>query len=193
MLNLNLSFGVETMLFLSHEQFQQLVSSGETTIPHEPAKAYYIDENFSRLFLSVNGSLSNYFFEFEPEKDIDIFIDNAYLTNFYPKTGKVKLIDGYAEPLKVLLPRKAPENKDIAVFEKSHFLQEEITFNNVLIEGAMKELETGNFKGQISCCDCGEPGCSSEYLWAEHNVGLVRCRIVAASLIEVQLFPFRFS
>ena len=98
MTDLKLSFNAEAILRLTAEQFNQLSSTGETITDFAPAKDYWIEDEFSRLFLSVNGSLSSYNFEFEPKEDIDTFIRNSYLTHFFPKTGKIKLIKNVVKP-----------------------------------------------------------------------------------------------
>ena len=64
MTDLKLSFDLETMLRLTGEQFNQLSTTGETITDFAPAKDYWIEEEFSRLFLSVDSSSSSYFFEF---------------------------------------------------------------------------------------------------------------------------------
>jgi|GEM_PF-4560123 len=194
MTDLKLSFDTETMLRLASEKFTELSTTGETIIDFAPAKDYWIEEEFSRLFLSFDTSLSDYFFEFEPQKDIDKFIQNSYLTHFFPKTGKIKLIKDFEKPLSDLLPEKRFEIMDIQQIEISNFGNEQDTFTDPLNESSVDTLvRTGNFKGQISCCDCGEGGCSSEYLWAEENFGLASFHILAAGLQVVRLYPFKLA
>ena len=192
MTDLKLSFDTETMLRLTSEQFTELSTTGETITDFAPAKDYWIDEEFSRLFLSLDSSLSDYFFEFEPQEDIDIFIKNSYLTHFFPKTGKIKLIKDFDKPLSDLLPKKRFEITDLSQIEKSKFCEQQVTFSDPLNESSVDTLiKTGNFKGQISCCECGESGCSSEYLWAEGNFGLASFHILAAELRAVRLYSFK--
>ena len=192
MTDLKLSFDLETMLRLTGEQFNQLSTTGETITDFAPAKDYWIEEEFSRLFLSVDSSLSSYFFEFEPQEDIDIFIKNSYLTNFFPKTGKIKLIKDFKEPLCDLLPKKRIEVINLPVIDKLKFGEQQDTFSDSLNESSVDTLvRAGNFKGQISCCECGEGGCSSEYLWAEKDFGLASFHILAAGLQVVRLYPFK--
>jgi hypothetical protein len=173
MTDLKLTFNPSAMLRLTGEQFRQLATTGETITGFAPAKNYPVTEGFSKLFLAFDGSLSNYFFEFDPKADIDIFIKNSYLTNFFPKSGKINLIKDLDKPLIDLLPGKRDEITGLPVFELL--------------------TSSGNFKGQISCCDCGEPGCSSEYLWADNYIGLASFHIIAAALQEVRLYPFKLS
>ena len=192
MTDLKLLFDLETMLRLTGEQFNQLSTTGETITDFAPAKDYWIEEEFSRLFLSVDSSLSSYFFEFEPQKDIDIFIKNSYLTHFFPKTGKIKLIKDFEEPLCDLLPKKRIEVINLPVIDKLKFCEQQDTFSDPLNESSVDTLvRAGNFKGQISCCECGEGGCSSEYLWAEKDFGLASFHILAAGLQVVRLYPFK--
>ena len=192
MTDLKLSFDLETILRLTGEQFKQLSTTGETITDFAPAKDYWIEEEFSRLFLSVDSSLSDYFFEFEPQEDIDIFTKNSYLTHFFPKTGKIKLIKDFEEPLADLLLRKRIEVSNVPVIDKLKFDEQQNIFSDPLNESSVDTLvRTGNFKGQISCCECGEAGCSSEYLWADIDFGLASFHILAAGLQVVRLYPFK--
>jgi hypothetical protein len=191
----DLKFNQETMLRLTSLQFAELKSKHETVISYAPAKDYRIDANFARLFLSYNGSLSSFFFEFEPTKEVDTFAHNSFLTHFFPKTGKVKLIDGLADPLANLLPKRPFDTSAMVAINKTSLLAqlgEQHVFDDKLDENAVSNLlSTGNFKGQVSCCECGVAGCSSEYLWAEDFFGLISFRILAAGLQVVKLYPFQ--
>jgi len=193
MTDLKLSFDAETMLKLTNEQFKQLTLTGETITDFAPAKDYWIDDEFSRLFLSFNSSLSDYFFDDE-EEDIDTFIKNSYLTHFFPKTGKIKLIEDLDETLADLLPKKHIDLINVPLIDKFKFAEQQNTFLDPLNESAVDTLiNTGNFKGQISCCECGEGGCSSEYLWVDKNYGLVSFHTLAAELQVVYLYPFKLA
>ncbi len=194
MTDLKLSFDIETMLLLTREQFKQLATTSETITDFAPAKDYWIEEDFSRLFLSVDGSLSSYFFEFEPEGDIDAFIKHSYLTHFFPKTGRIKLINNLEEPLCDILPKKGIEVINLPIIDKLEFSEKQDIFSDPLNETSVDTLvRTGNFKGQISCCECGDGGCSSEYLWAEEDFGLASFHILAAGLQAVHLYPFKLG
>ena len=193
MTDLKLSFDAETMLKLTNEQFKQLALTGETITDFAPAKDYWIDEEFSRLFLSFNSSLSDYFFDDE-EEDIDTFIKNSYLTHFFPKTGKIKLIENLDETLADLLPKKHIDLINVPLIDKFKFAEQQNTFLDPLNESAVDTLiNTGNFKGQISCCECGEGGCSSEYVWVDKYYGLASFHTLAAELQVVYLYPFRLA
>jgi hypothetical protein len=192
MTDLKLSFDSETMLGLSAEQFKQLSTAGETITHFAPAKDYWIDPELSRLSLAFDGSLSDYYFEYEPKKDIDTFTRNSFVINFYPKTGKIMLIDNYKRPLYELLFDRRHDEQNFAEIEKGKFLNEQEVFMDRLREISVSSfLTTGGFKGSISCCDCGIEGCSGEYLWAEDYIGLVSFHVVAGGLKQVRLFPFK--
>ena len=194
MTDLKLSFDTETILRLTGEQFVELSITGETITDFAPAKDYWIDPEFSRLFLSIDGSLGSYFFEFEQKDGINKFIKNSYLTHFFPKTGKIKLIKDLEKPLCDLLLKKRIELVDLPLIDRLEFAEQQDTFSDQLNENAVDILvRTGNFKGQISCCECGESGCSSEYLWAEESFGLASFHILAAGLQLVRLYPFRLA
>ena len=192
MTDLKLIFDEETMLRLTNEQFKQLVVIGETVTEFAPAKEYYIDEDFSRLFLSFDGSSSDFFFEFEPEEDINNFIKNSYLTEFFPKTGKIKLISKYDQPLEKLLLNKQVEINDILQIAKDKFSEEQKIFTGTLNQNAVDSLlKTGDIKGLISCCECGIPGCASTYLWAKEFIVLISFHIESSELQQVCLYPFK--
>lgn len=148
--DLKLSFNTETMLKLTNEQFKQLASRGETITKFAPAKNYLIEEEFYRLFLSFASSLSSFFFEFEPLEDIDIFIKNSYLTHFFPKTGKIKLIKDFEEPLCDLLINKRSEVVNLLEIDQLMFSELQDTFSDPLNESSVDTLiRTGKFKRQI--------------------------------------------
>ncbi len=192
MTDLNLSFDIEKTLKLTSAQFRELVMTGQTKTDFAPAKDYWIENDFSRLFLSIDNSLGDYFFEFEPANDIDKFMKNAYLTHFFPKTGKITLIKDYEQPLCDLVLKKQKEIDHVLPVPKEKFSDGQKFFMDVLIEDAVSILlNTGDFKGQIACCDCGEPGCSSQYLWAKDFTGLASFHIVGAGLRKIDLFPFK--
>ena len=194
MTDLKLSFDSETIYKLTNEQFKQLAQTGETITDFAPAKDYWIDEEFSRLFLSFDGSLSDYFFEFMEHEDIDIFIKNSYLTHFFPKTGKIKLIKDFDETLADLLPKKHFDFNCLSLMDKFKFTEQQTTFLDPLNESSVEIFtRTGNFKGQVSCCECGEAGCSSEYLWADNYIGLASFHMLAGQLQVVHLYPFKFA
>ena len=191
-MDLQLIFDLDTTLQLTNEQFQMLVNTGETLTDFAPAKDYYIEEDFSRLFLSYDSSLSDFFFEFDTENDINTFLQNAYLTNFYPKTGKIKLIPDFDITLDKLLLNKRHQIDNILQFEKEKFPTEQKIFTDVLNQNSLDTLfKTGDFKGLIACCECGEQGCSSQYIWATDFIGLISFHIFAAEFVRVCLYPFK--
>jgi len=158
MIDLKLIFDQETMLRLSNGQFCQLKDTGSTISEYAPAKKYSIDENFFKLYLSFDNSVSKYFFEFEPQQDIDKMIRNSYLTYFYPKTGEIELIKDFDQPLGDVLIEKRFDITNMQLFDKSTFKENQNIFSDPLNNSATEELiGSGNFKGQISCCECGEP------------------------------------
>ena len=191
-MDLQLIFDQENTLELTNEQFKMLVNSGETMADFFSAKDYYFKDDFSRLFLSYDSSLSDFFFEFDPEDDINKFIQNAYLTNFFPKTGKIKLIPNFNQPLGNLLLNNKHQINDIIQIKKERFSSEQKIFTDVLNKNSLdKLLSTGDFKGQITCCECGEKGCSSQYLWANDSIGMISFHILAAKFVSVCLYPFK--
>ena len=192
MTDLRLSFSSETLLRLTSDQFNQLSIMGETIIEFAPAKHKLISEEALWLSLSFDSSLCNYFFEFKPQEDIDKFVKNSYLTHFFPKTGKIKLIKDSEKSLSdILLENRIKLTNQLSI-DKSKFNEQQTTFLDLLNTSSVDKLvKTGNFKGQISCCECENPGCSSEYLWAEENFGLASFHILAAGLILVNLYPFK--
>lgn len=192
MIDLKLIFDHDTTLRLTNEQFEMLDKTGETGTDFAPPKDYYIEDDFSRLFLCYDSSLSDYFFEFEPENDINKFLQNAYLVNFCPKTGKIKLIPNLNLTLDKLLFNNRLQIENIVQFEKEKFPIKQETLTDVLNQNSLQTLcATGNFKGLIACCECDEPGCSSQYLWAADFIGLICFHVFAAEFVRVSLFPFK--
>ena len=192
MKELNLIFDEDTILKLTNEQFQQLIATRETITDFAPAREYWIDEDFSRLFLALNDASSDLYFEFEPEEDINTFVQNAYLTHFFPKTSKIKLINNYDQTLEKLLLNKLDDLDNILQIRKDDFPEKQKVFIHTLNQNAVDTLlKTGYMKGLVSCCECGIPGCSSEYIWAKNFTILISFKIESSELLEVCLYPFR--
>ena len=111
----------------------------------------------------------------------------------WENAGSAKLLSvGYSLRAPELLFRKIDDAEVDEQIEKLKFCDEQDIFSDPLNESSVDTLiKTGNFKGQISCCECGESGCSSEYLWAEGNFGLASFHILAAELRAVRLYSFK--
>jgi hypothetical protein len=195
MTDLELVFGNEALFKLTSTQFNQLIRTGETVTSYAPAKDYYIgNEEYPRLLLCFDSEASDYFFQFEAEKDIDIFTGNSCLANLFPKTGKIILLTGYRHPINNFLLTSDGETMTGLVIEREKFRTEQTISHDVLDETAVNTLlATGNLKGQLAACDCGEPGCSSTYIWAKDSMGLITFSILGAQLTQVSLFPFRLT
>ena len=192
MIDLKLSFGSETTLALTSDQFEELVRTGKTITDFAPAKDYWIEDEFSRLFLCIDQSVEECFFVYEPENDIDKFLKNSYLTNFFPKTGKISLIKNYEESLFELLVKRQKETDNILAIPKEKFSEVQKIFIDELNEEAVSLLiNTGTYKGQISCCSCGEASCSSQYLWAKEFTALAVFHTCSGELGQIDLFPFK--
>ncbi|MEO5942812.1 MAG: hypothetical protein ABIP30_06820 [Ferruginibacter sp.] len=192
-MNLNICFSGETLFKLTNYQFEVLKSSGEYISDFAPSKDYSIAEDeYARLFLVYNSEASNFSFEFDPEDDIDQFINNSTLVNFYPKTGKLEVIPSLNKTLKEILPALCEEKEMTKVISKKLADIESVLHDEILSEKAEVLLASGNFKDQVCCCSCGVSGCSSEYLWAQNFYVLAKFLVSESELAEICIYPFKF-
>jgi hypothetical protein len=192
-MNLRRDYSMDEVLGLDSQEISELITSGSVITKHNFFNDKSLSEEYYIERLVYDNSISNYFFEFEPETDINRFIEHAFVVQLFPKTGKISFKEGYNKSLFILLPEKAELLADaIKQFKKQSFKDEQDFFNDEFNEDALSLLQkSGSFKGQITCCSCGEPGCSSEYLWMEKNIGLISFSIVAVGLSSISIFPFQ--
>jgi len=133
--------------------------------------------------------VSNFFFEFEPEEDIERFLQHAYLGC---QAGG-RLLACREDLQQILLTLRAGERQpaELAIPAGGE-LPSPLRF--VPQQGAFEAIHReGRWRGMITCCSCGIAGCFSQYAIVEEGLCLVLFTINGATLAEVELFPFRVA
>jgi hypothetical protein len=180
----------DTLIGLSTEEYEQLLDSGEL-VWSPPLRAKARD-----LALVYDADASDFDFLFEPQADLDLFLERARL---------VKMV---AEPQSALILHTPTSLRDVLLTAlsdiKMDFLQEKrhrwligrsCPFPaTVLTEEAKSALRsTGNFYGMAGVCKCGEPICASSYGWIKDRVVLFSVEMDGSVIDEVGLFPCRID
>jgi hypothetical protein len=154
-----------------------------------------------RACIAYDGS-SNFFFEFDPEADLSLFLSCACVLE--PDGRNERLLLGRHDTLEELLACLAEEIEPpwpgihIDVLpELTQMAGASLTRNwrlmqDFWLESALEEIRsTGNFLGMATMCGCGIAGCSSEYLWVKNDWVLMYLRIVAGGISRIDLLAFR--
>jgi hypothetical protein len=139
----------------------------------------------ARDLLLFNATVSDFFFEFEPELDIERFLQHArfgciangkLLACREDLFGVAALVDG--EPVASLSIHLASELP--------------VPFRFTPEYRAFEAIAQGQeYRGRVTMCNCGIAGCFSQYAWVRHSLCLALFTISAASLTEVGWCPFR--
>lgn len=133
--------------------------------------------------------VSNFFFEFEPEEDIELFLQHAHLGC---KDGDGLLasredLASLAVPLAAVWesPPVLPVPAEGELTAPLRFVSQQAAFEAI--------RRGGRWRGMITCCSCGIAGCFSQDAWVERGLCLVLLTIKGATLVEVDLLPFRVA
>jgi hypothetical protein len=140
----------------------------------------------ARDLLLFDETVSDFFFEFEPEQDIERFLQHAHFGGIVggrlvacreDLLGVAALTAGEpVEPLAVDLASELPA-----------------PFRFTPDRGAFEAIARGGeYRGRVTVCSCGIGGCFSQYVWVRESLCLALFTINGASLTEVAWLPFRF-
>lgn len=136
--------------------------------------------------LLFDQSVSSFFFEFEPDQDIDLFLRHARFGSIRKNGQQLACLENLYEVASI---RATYGNLSLAKVIPGQKLPEPLQFD--LIPEAWATIESGgDFQGQITVCSCGISGCCSQYMWARNSVCLALFTITGARLSEVHWMPF---
>jgi hypothetical protein len=161
-----------------------------TLLPLSPAdlrlakQVTFHDLPTARL-LQFDESVSDYFFEFEPQQDIERFLQHAHFADIV--SGR--LIACREDLLGVAaIQAELPPAASFAVDVGSR-LPPPLRFNPIR-EAWTAILQGGEFRGMVTVCSCGIAGCFSQYAWVRDSVCIALFAINGACLTEVAWRPF---
>ena len=133
-----------------------------------------------------NETVSNFFFEFDPQQDIELFLRHAY---FGERIAGQLFVSN----------ENLLEVADLPV-SVAHLVGQSTTDDQWLpprfdpcSESLAEAQSTDEWMGQISICSCGIAGCGSQYAWFRSGECLAIFTISGASLVSVDWRHFKFE
>ena len=176
----------DTVIGLSTEQFEQLLERGELAW-FPPLRV-----DTRELALVYDAEANDFSFLFEPQADLDLFLERARLVKLVAEP-KSALVLHTPDPLREVLLAQLPEIKtDLRQEKRPRWLfKRRCPFpNTVLTAAAQAAIQvTGSFYGMAGVCKCGEPLCASSYGWIDDHVVLLSVEMDGSTLDEIGLFP----
>jgi hypothetical protein len=173
------------MTFIRQETLLPFASEALRLVPRVP---------FHQLspadVLLYDEEASHFFFEFDPAGDIEQFVLHAH----FAERAKCELV-ACRQPLCELtdefwLNQRPPQEYRFPLPGEQPLPP--LRFN--VQQNAIEAIgQGGRWRGMITCCSCGIPGCNSQYAWVERGLCLFLFTVSGASLFEVECLPFRVT
>jgi hypothetical protein len=137
--------------------------------------------------LALDKSRSDFWFEFDPETDLNLLLDWACLATYDGVTRQITRI-GKAS-LREELMYRSHHNSDARPFAPVHGARD--GYGNFFEDSAVEVWQrTAALFGQLAVCGCGEPGCGATYAWLTGTTGMLVIEISAAGMYRVEIGPF---
>jgi hypothetical protein len=161
-----------------------------TLLPLSPAdlrlaeQVPFRDLPTSRL-LQFDESVSDYFFEFEPQQDIERFLQHAHFADIV----NGRLIACREDLLGVAAIQAESMSAASLTVDVDSRLPPPLHFNPVR-DAWTAISQGGEFRGMVTVCSCGIAGCFSQYAWVRDSVCIALFTISGACLTEVAWRPF---
>lgn len=164
-----------------------------TLLPVSPAelrlaeRVLFRDLDTDRLLLFDN-SVSDFYFEFEPQADIDRFLQHAHFAGMSAGRLVACREDMYgvaALQATAALPRKLAVDLAAGLPPPLRFTPVRESFAAI--------QRGGDWRGMLTLCSCGIAACFSQYAWVSESLCLALFTISGACLVEVEWRPFRFE
>jgi hypothetical protein len=135
--------------------------------------------------LQFDESVSGYFFEFEPQQDIDRFVQHAHFADIV----NGRLIACREDLLGVTaIQAKLLPAASLAV-DVGSSLPPPLR-DNPIRDAWTAIYQGGEFRGMVTVSSCGIAGCFSQYAWVRDSVCIALFTINGACLTEVAWRPF---
>jgi hypothetical protein len=142
--------------------------------------------------LAIDTSRSDFWFEFEPQRDLNLFLDWSCLATYDVANALVSRCSKASLREELNMRTK----HDVAAIARPFLPVEDGRdgYGNFFVGSAAKMwTETGHFFGKLAVCGCELPGCAATYAWLEGNNGLLLVEIIAAGLHRVEIGPFTLA
>jgi hypothetical protein len=164
---------------------------GTTLLPCTPAELGLAErvpfrELPARDLLLFDETVSNFFFEFEPEQDIERFLQHGH----FGCIAGGQLVVCREDLLGVAAEATAEPPVSLAVDLPSEL---PAPFRFTPDREALAAIgRGGEYRGRITVCSCGIAGCFSQYAWVRGSLCLALFTVSGSSLTEVAWCPLRF-
>ena len=141
----------------------------------------------ARELIVYDREVSDFFFEFQPSEDIELFLEHAH---FACRQRGEQLIS--REDLRTILEEHAPAaTPELRIRDGA---EPQAPLKMVLVDGAIAELRgAADWRGMVTCCMCEIPGCGSQYCWIRNRRCLALFTVAGATLKGFHWQPFRFN
>ena len=141
----------------------------------------------ARLLL-FDETVSDFFFEFEPQSDIERFLQHAHFACIHAG----RLIACHEDLLGVATAQPVSPPPESVTLDPERELPLPLRFSPIIASFAAIR-QGGEFQGQLTVCNCGIAGCFSQYAWVRGSVCMALFTVSGACLTEVAWFPLRFE
>jgi hypothetical protein len=165
-----------TLLALESEEFHSLRRVGYRNLPADGLLVY-------------DSGVSNFFFEFDPARDIELFLQHAHFACI--SSGRLLACQEDLYEVSTLLRKSELPRKRMSVLPVGElpaplrFVPDLQAFNVI--------ARSGKWQGRLTCCSCGFAGCFSQYAWIDQGICLALFTIDSANLEAVEWCPFRLE
>ncbi len=191
------NIGRNKVLYLNKDDYEKLLTGKKIKVKDKYFANYFGKghraDTFLRILVFKDGN-EDVFSEFHSTGDIDYFLDNTVLGAYYPRSRKVTLLDEKKNSIRDLIQdSKSFISKDnlYSVLFNSLTIRTNIGGDFVTKEFINKFKVNLEYKGLISCCECGEPMCGSTYVWIDQGIIKVLVSASAGVIKNIQILPFK--
>jgi hypothetical protein len=145
------------------------------------------DLRIDRL-LFFDASVSDFYFEFEPQEDVDRFLQHAHFGGMLAG----RLVACREDLCGVAALQANAELPPTLTVSPEAELPKPLKF--ALVPEFLAAIqEGGEWRGRLTVCSCGFAGCFSQYAWVRESLCLALFTISGTSLVEVAWRPFQFA
>jgi hypothetical protein len=164
-----------------------------TLLPLSPAELRLAEKvQFSALpapdLLLFDEGVSDFFFEFEPEQDIERFLQHAH----FACMADGRLLACREDLFSVAARQAGRAPPKALVVDLGVELPRPLRFSPVR-RGFAAIGGGGDWRGMLTLCSCGIAGCFSQYAWVRESLCVALFTINGACLTEVEWLSFRFE
>jgi hypothetical protein len=189
----------EAILELAPDQYAQLVRDGacewtydEMEYPNGTREVRPVTD----LYLAFDQSRSNFWFEFEPEADLNLLLDWSCLATYDVTTKQLRRTGASSLREELTLRMNANASPATASHDEPRPFapvkgRGQDGYDHWIRPSAFETWQqTGTLFGQLSVCGCQFAGCGATYAWLTGRTGLLVVVIGGSNMFAVEIGPF---